>query len=249
MDHKDPVAIKGTRKALKEMADGTLRVQIDIEPNYKAEFHKLFPDIDMSVAIAPMIPVAEGFREISNNSGAAADVVYDRYLSTSAEPGGFGHLARELRLSSFFRRPQVWRAVGTDQEFLDWLKTQHCAASVTMGYGHGGDVAAAHVRRVANGSGTGIKPEYSAIPLCDTHHAAQHSLGESMIGDREWWDKKRIEYLQRWCWLKLKADLGYASWTEVPPSRLYEWAKQNDVLYGEGGNINLPDCYAPENVG
>jgi hypothetical protein len=48
-------AISGTRRALKEMADGTLRVQIDIDPRFKAQFHELFPNIDMPVALAPLV--------------------------------------------------------------------------------------------------------------------------------------------------------------------------------------------------
>lgn len=47
-------AIAGTRRALKELADGTLRVQIDIDPRFKAQFHELFPQIDMPVALAPL---------------------------------------------------------------------------------------------------------------------------------------------------------------------------------------------------
>ena len=49
-------AISGTRRAMKELVDGTLRVQIDIEPRLKEFFYRLFPDIDMPVALAPLIP-------------------------------------------------------------------------------------------------------------------------------------------------------------------------------------------------
>ena len=48
--------IAGTRRAVKEMADGTLRVMIDVDERYKAAFHKLFPEIDMPCAIAPLKP-------------------------------------------------------------------------------------------------------------------------------------------------------------------------------------------------
>ena len=150
----------------------------------------------------------------------------------------YGAQAKELRLSSFFRRPEVWRAVGTDQEFLDWLKI--CSCPVTGS--HYGDIVPAHVRRVANGSGTGIKPEYSAIPLCDKHHQLQHLQGESAINPREWWDKKRIEYLVKWCWETLKTDLGYDSWSEVPPLVLETWADKK-LVSGSVQNPWLPRCY------
>jgi hypothetical protein len=48
-------AISGTRRAMKEMADGTIRVQIDIDPACRAQFLALFPNIDMPVALAPLV--------------------------------------------------------------------------------------------------------------------------------------------------------------------------------------------------
>jgi len=53
-DDEDMSAISGTRRKAQELADGTLRVQIDIDPRFKAEFHRLFPDIDTPIALAPL---------------------------------------------------------------------------------------------------------------------------------------------------------------------------------------------------
>lgn len=47
-------AISGTRRAMKEMADGTIRVQVDIDPTCRAQFLSMFPNIDMPVALAPL---------------------------------------------------------------------------------------------------------------------------------------------------------------------------------------------------
>lgn len=47
-------AISGTRRAIRELADGTIRVQIDIDPRFRKEFFELFAQIDMPVAIAPL---------------------------------------------------------------------------------------------------------------------------------------------------------------------------------------------------
>lgn len=64
----DVQVISGTRRAMKEMADGTLRVQIDIDPKFRAAFFAAFGQIDMPVAIAPLVadfekraPEAEGY--------------------------------------------------------------------------------------------------------------------------------------------------------------------------------------------
>jgi hypothetical protein len=51
----DIQVISGTRRAMKEMADGTLRVQIDIDPRFRAQFFEAFGQIDMPVAIAPLV--------------------------------------------------------------------------------------------------------------------------------------------------------------------------------------------------
>lgn len=54
--------VAGTRRSYKELVDGTLRVQIDIDPMYKPDFLRLFPGIDMPVAIAPLgldAPIAQ----------------------------------------------------------------------------------------------------------------------------------------------------------------------------------------------
>ena len=47
-------AIAGTRRTTRELKDGTLVVVIEIEPNDKAAFLKLFPEVDMPVALAPL---------------------------------------------------------------------------------------------------------------------------------------------------------------------------------------------------
>lgn len=50
----NPLAVSGTRRQMKELVDGTIRVQVDIDPDCRAAFLALFPDIDTRVAIAPL---------------------------------------------------------------------------------------------------------------------------------------------------------------------------------------------------
>lgn len=47
-------AVSGTRRAIKELVDGTVRVQIDIDPECRRDFFRMFPEIDTRVAIAPL---------------------------------------------------------------------------------------------------------------------------------------------------------------------------------------------------
>lgn len=39
---------------MKELVDGTIRVSLDIDPQFRDDFFRLFSDIDMPVAIAPL---------------------------------------------------------------------------------------------------------------------------------------------------------------------------------------------------
>jgi hypothetical protein len=195
-------AITGTFKCLN---DGTIRLTVEIEPAYRVWVAKFYGERGLPIALARI------------GGDSAKQMLQEKSAST------YGDHARTLRLSSFFRSPKVWAAIGSDKDFLAWLRTQKCAFC-----GHEKNeyvpIEAAHVRRVANGAGVAIKPEYSAIPLCHDCHAKQHQHGESILGGKEWFDKKRIEYLFVWSWNSLKAILGYESWGEVAPEKLLSWA-------------------------
>lgn len=135
------------------------------------------------------------------------------------EHGVHGAYYQQLYRMGWFYNPAVWRAIGTDAQFLEWLRTQPCAARrVPCGCQCSGDIVAAHVRRVANGAGTGIKPQYSAIALCDTHHRLQHVNGETPFGGPEWFDKQRAAHLVSWVKSVLYARLNTDSLAKVPPA-------------------------------
>jgi hypothetical protein len=51
---EEVTAISGTRRKVQELVDGTLRVLVDIDPRFKADFHRLFPNIDTPIALAPL---------------------------------------------------------------------------------------------------------------------------------------------------------------------------------------------------
>lgn len=150
----------------------------------------------------------------------------------------YGHEAAGLRKSGFFRIPQVWKAIGTDDEFRAWIQRQPSAISGDFSEyvdGEGRNIAA-HVRR-AGESGAGYKAPYACIPLTNAEHQNQHQVGESALGGKEWCDKMRIKYVEQWAWDTLKAQLGRAHWSDVPPETLREWARMHDVIH------HLPALY------
>ena len=70
-------------------------------------------------------------------------------------------------------RPQV-----RCPQHLKWIRGHECLVQSTN---CGGQIEAAHVRGGTDG-GMGVKPsDFWAVPLCRTHHAQQHRLGEQMF--------------------------------------------------------------------
>lgn len=199
--------------------DGTIRLVVDIDPAYKEYLGDfLTPDIPVAVA------------RVSN------EVMAKQTANNLMDKSLYGEQAKQLRLSSFFRTPDVWRAIGSDSDYQAWCRKQVCAFCQQSG-SEINPIEYAHVRRVADGAGTGIKPDYSGIPLCHVHHSEQHQKGESAIGGKEAADKFKIEHLQRWACETLKQQLGFESWKDCPPTILKDWADENELTR------YLPECY------
>lgn len=210
------IAVTGTRRQMREMADGTIRVQVDIDPECRGLFLEHFSQIDSRVAIAQML-----------NEGQVAQVEQAR-----SETSDDGKFYQTLHKVGFFIVPAVCQAVGTDDQFLDWIREQTRSATGRPPGGESGSIVPAHVRRVANGSGTGIKPTFSAIPLTDKEHRLQHQKGESAVNPdgKEWFDKKRVQYLTEWVKSRLYEHFNIHSLTELPAADFIAWAKFNNLM-------------------
>lgn len=148
----------------------------------------------------------------------------------------YGQEAVELYKNGFYFNPHVMAKVGTDTEYLEWLKTQPCCirGSMSADKAHEGDVVAAHVRRIAAGAGTATKPMYSAVPMCNRHHQLQHQHGESQVGGKEWIDRERARHLSRWM---AHVVFGKESMGHVRPDLLTIWCKAEDIAQ------YLPEVY------
>ena len=82
-------AISATRRQMKEMADGTIRVQVDIDPAFRAAFLQAFPSIDMPIALAPLVSDFERKHEPKAKGGVGSKWLAMR----CAEPGFWEFLA------------------------------------------------------------------------------------------------------------------------------------------------------------
>ena len=149
-------------------------------------------------------------------------------------PSGNRTWRQEFRVSTFLRMPEVWKATGSDEQFLDWLRGQKCAYCGNKDYiVETGEekCEAAHVRRVEHGSGASIKPPYSAISLCRKHHRLAHAQGDSELGDEDWWHKQRVAHLRSWVWDTIKSDIGVESMSELDKEAIHDWAAAREIKH------------------
>ena len=138
--------------------------------------------------------------------------------------GPHGVYAQALHRSGFFGHQAVLSALGTDEDYLAWVRRQPCART-----GSDNGVVAAHVRRAGH-AGTGFKPTYSAIPLHDDLHRLQHQQGESAVADTGWWDRQAYEHAKRWACERLRDEFGVDSLTWIDPRGLRDWAMARGVI-------------------
>lgn len=206
-------AISAVRRSYRELADGTLRVQFDIEPNFKNDFLAMFPEIDSLAAIAPL--------NLSNHVSHG----------TNGYGQDYGQYFKNLFQSQFLLQPQVLKMLGTDDEYRAWIQTKKCIICQKQNYvEETGEMKceAAHVRR-ADAFGMGMKAEFACVPLCRQHHGLQHLKGESAIGGQVFVEKNRDRYLREWGWMQLKKTFSTDSMKEIDPEVLYAWAENHDI--------------------
>jgi hypothetical protein len=85
-----------------------------------------------------------------------------------------------------------WAAqYGTDAEFQAFVRKLPSAISGKL------PCVFAHYRTAAN-SGTGIKPEFSGIPMTDAENLTQHRVGQYNFIPRKQWEFLVEKYLRMW---------------------------------------------------
>lgn len=208
-------AIAGQLVSYRTLADGALRITVDLPETETQHFHSLFPAVHCEVAVAPMRPV--------------------QMAASQTKSDDWGKFAQELRLSSFLGQMAVWRAAGSDAQFLAWVRTQKCVAR--SGKPCDGPIEAAHVWRLKDDFGKGIKGDYAAVPLCAFHHRLHHQETEDAIGGREYLEKKRYDIVTSWVWAVIKDDLFVASMADAEPAKVLAWCQKRQV------ERYLPECY------
>ena len=167
---------------------------------------------------------------------------------SSKDSGDYSWVASELHRCGFFINPRIVAALGTDDEYQDWVRQKPCVVCGDYDWVDGvGRCEYAHVRRADN-AGTGIKPAYSGVPMCHQDHALQHQHGESAahnrymeimgkVGPRSpadgkfWFSRMANKYLSEWAHTKFVSALGHKSLTECSPMEIVSWALQKDLTH------------------
>ena len=201
----DIAAIAGQLMSYRTLADGGLRITVDLPTTESEHFHALFKEVHCQVAVAPL---------------RAVDLAVQ-------QPQDYGQYAKALRLSVFFGIPEVWKATGSDEQFLEFVRTQKCIAR--SGVPCDGPIQAAHVWRLKDGFGKGVKGPYAAVPLCAAHHGAQHNGGEGAIGGRAYMEQMAQECRIRWIWSEIKDDIGVASMRDAEPTKVFAWCQKKNI--------------------
>lgn len=199
-------------------SQGIVRLSIDLPEESFVELVGLLHNRDVLVTLAPAaLGSAYGVYRTEQDATPTA---------RRSAADGYGKAYELLHRAGWLYNPQVAPAIATDDAFLAWLRTQPCAHC-----GRAGETQAAHVRRLANGAGIGIKPPYSAIPLCGEHHQAQHQHGESVLGGKEWFDRQRGRHLAEFLWDRLHEIFEVDSMSMVTPAGFRAWCGEKGILH------------------
>ena len=215
-------ATQGTVSKFQSLADGTLRLQVDIHQTDTAQALELLCEVGRTVAIAAL---QDAEPEIEWNKEELAYV--DNECDNSA-----GKLMQALYRGGWFHAPKVLEALGKDAEFLQWVRKQDvcwCCNHIPGDDLNQPAIQAAHYRKVASGAGTAVKPPYSAIPLCSRCHGRQHQHGYSVLGTTDWWEEKVAKARQKWGHERMRGLFRTESMTAVPAQHVVEWALENEL--------------------
>lgn len=134
------------------------------------------------------------------------------------------------RLNDFLRMEPVLRVLGTDKQFVAYIRTlPSCISGTFSEYVNGeGRSIAAHIRR-AKSSGIGMKPEYSCVPLTDAEHRQQHQHGESSLAPKHWFDVQSEIYRILWAISRLKQIIKFSGQKHEDLHLIELWSKSNGV--------------------
>lgn len=227
--------IPATYRRLKTLADGTVQLVVEVEPKDAATAFSLFQEPHIPIAIARLAFGESAGAAIMPEGGSPCPPRPEKAAESTSEPrvGPHGDWWRRLFEAGVFQAPPVLRALGSDDAYLDWIRDQrcqHCGNEPRWEMSRWVRNEAAHVRRVANGSGTAEKPPHSAITLCTRCHGLQHQQGESALGGKDWVARKLVQQRNAWAKERLHSAFDVGSLTHIEPQQAVAWFESRELL-------------------
>jgi hypothetical protein len=232
----DAAGVMGVRRQMRELVDGVIEVKVHIDPRFRADFLRLFPEIDMPVALAPLQPEAA-----------------QQAIATPPEPRREKSLAERLVVDGYFRNPALWRAlheaglyvVGEHKRFVMSLPclwsgvtppglelplaavpagafTRRCEGQVCAHHARGASLPAA---------GEALQPDapmkvahWYCIPVCHAHHMGWiHASGGATRADHAALTEVAVSLMAGRAKLALKTYLGLPTLADIDQEHLREF--------------------------
>lgn len=131
-----------------------------------------------------------------------------------------------LRQHGFFRNEAVLRALGTEQDYQEWLCSQTCChPQPGMGVCHQGPVVP---MEVVNGR----MKLFSQVPMCVEHRDQWMSEAPPEIGSQggqAFLVSQTMRYVQRWAQEALRKKLNVPAGYLPSPSLIFGWAAEHQL--------------------
>ncbi len=144
-------------------------------------------------------------------------------------PKVYGDQAQILFKAGFFNNPQVLKAIGSDDQYNEWVRMQPSAVSKQNGC-ESNPMEAAHIRMIAEGAGTAIKNQYATIPLLHSEHQEQHTKGYEALGGKEKLTGLLYQYRLTWAKEVIKYRMGtFESFAQIPPPYFIHWCRRAGI--------------------
>lgn len=213
-----PLAIYGVRRTAKELVDGTIRVNIDIEPANRRAFYDLLGEIDMPVALAPLDPTALKPRATK--------------LDNEPELRPVASLAQRMHVTGYFRNPNLWRAlhisgIYTLQQHKAFVESMTCLVRGALNMPCHGDVCLHHCTSAAIAAAGDLQPEnprkiphWYGVPLCMNHHRHWLHQGGATREDKEELLVKAVALMAGQAKAAIKSYIGIESLSEITEEML-----------------------------
>lgn len=238
-------AVAGTRRAMKELVDGTIRVQIDIDPPHRAAFLRLFPEIDMAVALAPLVTINPAPESSTGRDGGRA-TTEDAGPGGAADPAGPAEsapneLARKLHVDGYFRNPKLWEKMEEAGLYLqrdhkEWIESLPCLFEREREVRHGpcfGDIVLHHCNSAAipaagKGENPRKPPSWYGVPLCAGGHHQNwaHASNGASRQDKQALLERAVALTAGQMKVMAKKFMGIASLREITPEMLADFERR-----------------------